>query len=222
MADRKDFELNEFKKNFSEVTKGEVLKFKNDLKEAYEKYLHHGPGSDGITLEEGVVELEKSKELNEQFNRKREEYVLAEKLFNLPISKYPELIKMEQDNIMYEEIYSIFKSHQANVKEWSMMAWSKLDVTQLTQGTEEKEKKVRKLQTKLPNPESISPFVKLRTTIVGFKDSLPLIQQLKIPAIQERHWKKIMEETGKDLGEINFKTMTLSKVFDLELQNYEE
>lgn len=31
-----------------------------------------------------------------------------------------------------------------------------------------------------------------------------------------------MEETGKDLGEINFKTMTLSKVFDLELQNYEE
>ncbi len=31
-----------------------------------------------------------------------------------------------------------------------------------------------------------------------------------------------MEETGKDVGEINFKTMTLSKVFELELQNYEE
>jgi dynein heavy chain len=222
MADRKDFELNEFKRNFSEVTKGEVSKFKKDLQEAYEKYLHSGPGSDNITLEEGVVKLEESKELNEMFNRKREEYVLAEKLFNLPISKYPELIKMEQDNIMYEEIYSIFKSHQANVKEWSMMAWSKLDVTQLTSGTEEKEKKVRKLQNKLPNPDHIAPFVKLRNTIVGFKDSLPLIQQLKIPAIQERHWKKIMEETGKDLGEINFKTMTLSKVFELELQNYEE
>lgn len=176
MADRKDFELNEFKKNFSAVTKSEVNKFKADLKEAYEKYLHSGPGSDHITLEEGVVKLEESKELNEMFSRKREEYVLAEKLFNLPISKYPELIKMEQDNIMYEEIYSIFKSHQANVKEWSMMAWSKLDVTQLTSGTEEKEKKVRKLQNKLPNPDSIAPFVKLRTTIVGFKDSLPLIQ----------------------------------------------
>ena len=99
MADRKDFELNEFKRNFSEVTKTEVQKFKNDLKEAYEKYLHHGPGSDGATLEEGVHRLEESKELNESFNRKREEYVLAEKLFNLPISKYPELIKMEQDNL---------------------------------------------------------------------------------------------------------------------------
>lgn len=198
------------------------MKFKNDLKEAYEKYLHSGPGSDAVPLEEGVHKLEESKELNEMFNRKREEYVLAEKLFNLPISKYPELIKMEQDNLMYDEIYSIYKSHQANVKEWSMMAWSKLDVTQLLQGTEEKEKKVRRLQGKLPMADSISPFVKLRTTIIGFKDSLPLIQQLKIPAIQERHWKKIMEETGKDLGEINFKTMTLSKVFELELQNYEE
>jgi dynein heavy chain len=111
MADRKDFELDQFKRNFSEVTKGEVMKFKNDLKEAYERYLHSGPGSDSVTLEEGVHRLEESKELNEQFNRKREEYVLAEKLFNLPISKYPELIKMEQDNIMYEEIYNIFRSY---------------------------------------------------------------------------------------------------------------
>lgn len=30
-----------------------------------------------------------------------------------------------------------------------------------------------------------------------------------------------MDETGKDLGEINLKTITLSKVFELELQNYE-
>jgi len=62
----------------------------------------------------------------------------------------------------------------------------------------------------------------LRETITGFKDSLPLIEQLKNPAIQERHWKRIMEETGKDLGEINLKTLTLSRVFELELQNYEE
>jgi dynein heavy chain len=31
-----------------------------------------------------------------------------------------------------------------------------------------------------------------------------------------------MEETGKDLGEINLKTLTLLKVFDLELQNFDD
>jgi dynein heavy chain len=222
MSDRKDFELNEYKKNYSDVTKNDVAKFKEELVTVYEKYLERGPGSFNVSLEEGVHKLEESKVANEAYNRKREEFVLAEKLFNLTISKYPELIKMELDNAMYDEIYSIFKSHQSNVKEWSMMAWSKLDATQLSLGTEEKLKKVRKLSTKLPNAEHIYPFTKLRTTIEGFNGSLPLIQQLKIPSIQERHWKKIMEETGKDVGEINFKTMTLSKVFDLELQNYEE
>lgn len=145
MSDRKDFELNEFKKNYSEVTKGDVQKFKEELVTQYEKYLANGPGSFGVSLEEGVHKLEESKVANEAYNRKREEFVLAEKLFNLPISKYPELIKMEMDNAMYDNIYSIFKSHQANVKEWSMMAWSKLDATQLSFGTEEKLKKVRKL-----------------------------------------------------------------------------
>ena len=31
-----------------------------------------------------------------------------------------------------------------------------------------------------------------------------------------------MEETGKDLGDINIKTITLSKVFELELQYHED
>ena len=70
--------------------------------------------------------------------------------------------------------------------------------------------------------ESFPPFVKLRSTVQGFKGSLPLIQELKHPAVQERHWKRIMESTGKDLGDINLKTITLAKVFDLELQNHED
>jgi dynein heavy chain len=62
----------------------------------------------------------------------------------------------------------------------------------------------------------------LRNTIEGFKVSIPFIQELKHPAIQERHWKRIMEETGKDLGDINLKTITLSKVFELELHLHQE
>ena len=65
MADRKDFELNEFKRNFYEVTKGEVQKFKDELITAYEKYLERGPGSSAVSLEEGVHKLEESKVANE-------------------------------------------------------------------------------------------------------------------------------------------------------------
>lgn len=81
---------------------------------------------------------------------------------------------------------------------------------------------IRKLEKSLKDPERFHPFVKLKASIKGFKDSLPLIGNLTDPAVIERHWKRIMEETGKDIGEINLKTFTLAKVFELELQKYEE
>ena len=87
-----------------------------------------------------------SKDINRRFARRREEYVLAEKLFNLPISKFPELIKMEEDNKIYDDVYSVYKEHQQAVKEWSMMPWSKLDVGVLVSGAEKFEKMVRKQQ----------------------------------------------------------------------------
>jgi len=42
--------------------------------------------------------------------------------------------------------------------------------------------------------------------------------------VQERHWNRIIEETGKMeiVGEINLKSITLQKVFELELHQYQE
>ena len=144
-ADQKDFQVNDIKKNFAEVTKTEVLKFKNELKEEYEKYIGNGPGSEHVSLDEGMELLSLSKDANRRFNRRREEYVLAEKLFNLTISKFPELINMEEQNKIYDEIYAIYKEHQQSVKEWSMMPWSKLDVQVLQTGAEKFERQVKKL-----------------------------------------------------------------------------
>jgi dynein heavy chain len=100
-----------FKKSYAEITKKDVSNFKEELKEIYEAYKANGPGSDHVTLEEGVELLNRSKEQNKMFNRRREDLVLAEKLFNLPISKFPELIEMEELNKQYDEIYGIFKEH---------------------------------------------------------------------------------------------------------------
>jgi len=61
-----------------------------------------GPGTPSVSLEEGTELLSASKDKIRSFNRIREENVLAEKLFNLPISKFPELIAMEEANKKYD------------------------------------------------------------------------------------------------------------------------
>jgi dynein heavy chain len=91
-AERKDFDVNDFKKNFAEVTKLDVKTFKEKINAEFEKYQSRGPGTSIVGLEEGYDLLVSSKDQIKKFNKEREENVLAEKLFNLPISKYPELV----------------------------------------------------------------------------------------------------------------------------------
>lgn len=130
---------------------------------------------------------------------------------------------MEEDNRKYTLIYDIYKMHEEAVKEWSMVPWSKLDSSVLEVGANKHEKEVKVLASKkLPNADTYPPFVKLKAKITGFKNSLPLIQELKHPAVQERHWKRIMEESGRDLGDINLKTITLAKVFEMNLHEVSE
>lgn len=44
------------------MTKGDVLRFKGELKEEYEKYVQGGPGADQVSLDEGLNLLEISKD----------------------------------------------------------------------------------------------------------------------------------------------------------------
>jgi len=130
-ADKKDFEVNDFKKNFAEVTKNDVAAFKIKINAEYETYNQRGPGSFSVSLEEGAQLLNASKEQIRKFNKEREENVLAEKLFNLPISKFPELVTMEEKNKKYDQIYSIFNEYQSQMKDFSLMSWAKLDANSL-------------------------------------------------------------------------------------------
>lgn len=107
-ADKQDNAVKSFKKNFSEVTQTEVEQFKETIEKEYENYRAKGPGTMGITLEEGFDLLIQSKATVADFNKKRLANVQAEKLFNLEISKYPKLVEMEESNKKFDEIYGIF------------------------------------------------------------------------------------------------------------------
>lgn len=157
-ADRRNFEVDDFKQTYSTVTKEEVKSFQQKIKEEYEKYLAKGPGTSGISLDEGVELLKDSKEKVVQFNKTREDNVSAEKLFNLEISKYPELIAMEEANKKYDEIYNVYNEFNKKVLDFSAMSWSKLDASQLNVAADDFSKRVNKLGTRLEKAESMPPF----------------------------------------------------------------
>jgi dynein heavy chain len=110
-AEKRDFDVIIFKKNFGDMTMVDVEALKVKIKEEHDIYMSKGPGTSQVSLEEGAELLIQSKEKVKQFNRKREEEVLRQKLFGLEISKFPELIAMDELNKKYDLIYQIYKEY---------------------------------------------------------------------------------------------------------------
>ena len=85
------------------------------------------------------------KELIIDLNKKKEELVLAEKLFNLPISSFPEQVAIEEENKKLTVLYDVYKSVKTSINEWSTMLWAKLDADLLKQGADNFDKLKKKL-----------------------------------------------------------------------------
>ncbi len=94
-AKKRDKKLIDDKKKFADETKDDVAEFKATLKTLHAEYVSHGPGSIDTSLDEGLELLKSYKEKVLERNQKKDELVLAEKLFNLPISTFKELVDIE-------------------------------------------------------------------------------------------------------------------------------
>jgi dynein heavy chain, axonemal len=212
----KDYRLVEVKKHFAKITKDEVYTFKSQLKGLEQDYKLHGPGAPETTLDKGLELLEHYRQMTSELNKKKDELVLAEKLFNLDISTFPELVYIENENKKVKKLYDEYREIKQSITDWSAMLWSKLDSDLLKTGSERFDKRRRVLE---PEFKEHPTFQKLAAKIIEFKQSIPLIQMLKGASITERHWEKLMKET-KQKFELNIKTITLEQVWHCSMKIY--
>lgn len=87
------------------------------------------------------------------------------------------------------QVYCVYEAHAKNVESFSLILWADLDVQIMTDATEEvcgRLKKVNRLAD-MPVYNSVCK------SIEGFLSSLPLMKELKSPALRTRHWNKLME-----------------------------
>lgn len=139
----------------------------------------------------------------------RQELAKAEKLFNLPITMYPELLNVQKEMKGLRQIYEIYKNqkvrmavhyinfdlcseqlwhqcvyiHQEAKAEWSQTLWVNLDIKLLQEGIEGLIKSLRKLPKDV-RTLPVSFFLEGR--MKEFKESVPLLLDLKNEALRDR------------------------------------
>ncbi|XP_069379878.1 dynein axonemal heavy chain 10 isoform X1 [Paralichthys olivaceus] len=211
-----DRSLTDVKKSFSQITKEKIEEFTQDLSIFAESFNMHGPQAVGVDLEKGLsimgtYEAELAKILGGH-----QELTNAQKLLDLPVSLYPELITMQKDMKGLRQIYDVYKAQKDAKTEWSQTLWVDLNIQLLQDGVQGFIKNLMQL----PKDVRALPVASfLEGHMKEFRESLPLLLDLKNEALRDRHWKELMEKTGTSF-EMNPGTFTLNNMFAMELHKH--
>ncbi|CAJ1068269.1 LOW QUALITY PROTEIN: dynein heavy chain 10%2C axonemal [Xyrichtys novacula] len=204
------------KKLFTETTKENTEEFKQELLIFAESFNMHGPGAVGDNLDKGFSILRKYEADLAKVVADRQELANAEKLLEIPITMYPEIMSMQKDLAGLRQIYDVFKAQEDAKAEWSQTLWVDLDIQLLQEGVEGFTKRLRRLPKDV---RGLPVAFFLEGRLKEFKESLPLLLDLKNEALRERHWKDLMERTGTSF-EMNPASFTLDNMFAMELHKH--
>lgn len=214
----RDVGLSVIKERFTEITQIQINEFGKAIKAFAEKFAQHGPGSVGEDLDTGIKLLKTYREELNKLEREKQDLTNAEKLFNLPISSYPALLHVQKEMKGLEEIYKLYENQSKSIKEWSETLWKDLNINILIDGVDNYIKSLKKLPRDV---RAMAVAKTLENKMKSFKDSLPLMSDLKHEALRERHWKQLMKETGIEF-DMNPETFTLANLFAMKLDRFNE
>uniref|UniRef100_A0A803XS79 Dynein axonemal heavy chain 10 n=1 Tax=Meleagris gallopavo TaxID=9103 RepID=A0A803XS79_MELGA len=217
-ASEVDHNLGGIKRTFTEITKQQIEDYTTKVADFFCKFMAEGPGAVGEDLDKGLElmaifekEMEKLEEIHQELGS-------VEKLFDLPAKVYPDLMKMQNDMKGLKQVYEIYELQKAAKEEWSRTLWINLNVQLLQEGIEGFLKAFRKLPKQV---RSMPAACHLETKMKAFRDSIPLLLDLKNEALRERHWQDLMERTGTRF-EMTTETFTLENMFAMELHRHSD
>ena len=135
----------------------------------------------------------------------------------MEMTSYPVLVEVQGEMARMKIIYDLYSAFEKFREDMSLTAWGELDVELLKEGVDKAEKEIKKLPKDL---KELSKYKAYELVVVNFKESLPVIVNLKNDAVKQAHWSQLEELTGVAIGDV--KTITLGKIFSMELSQYGE
>ncbi|KAK2902109.1 hypothetical protein Q8A73_011855 [Channa argus] len=208
--------LTDVKKSFTQITKEKSEEFKQELSIFAESFHMHGPGAVGDDLDKGLTIMESYEKDLAKILGGRQELANAEKLLDLPVTMYPDVISIQKEMQGLRQTYGIYKAYKDAKAEWSQTLWMDLNIQVLQEGAEGFIKSLRQLPKDV---RALPVAFFLEGRMKEFKESLPLLLDLKNEALRDRHWKELMERTGT-MFEMNPESFTLENMFAIELHKY--
>ena len=148
-------------------------------------------------------------------------------VFELELPDCKELMWCETEIRVLKDVWTVTREWNTQWQEWKDNKFDDLDINDMELSAQTYNKRVGKLgrekglQGAPGGAKQFGAYQALKELIDQFRQTLPLIQDLKNPAIRPRHWESLKEEIQKQFDPFA-DDFTLSQVFSLGLHLHGE
>ncbi|CEG44893.1 flagellar inner arm dynein 1 heavy chain beta [Plasmopara halstedii] len=138
------------------------------------------------------------------------------KIFNIEEFKNDGFVQTEKDLELLQQIWTLTDEWEVVWASWKNTVFYNIEVDTMESTAAQFYKKVLKYRKEMTDWHVWSS---LKNNIEQFRHTLPLIQDLKSPALRARHWAQLKDEMGKTF-DTESASFTLERVFSLKFHVY--
>lgn len=189
-AEKRSFEIFHMQHGFKKGLTQEVQKFSAEVIAFRNDYDSNGPMVEGLQPQEAMERLKRYQRQFDDKYRKWMTFMAGEELFGLPVHKYPELVKTRKELELLDKLYTLYINVLQKVKGYNDILWCDLDFDAVCEEVSVFVNQCKRLPKSLRDWDA---YVELKKILDDFMELQPVIQELKNPAVVERHWQEVMK-----------------------------
>jgi dynein heavy chain len=183
-------------------------------------FLDRGPFSSEVVPTDALNILAQYKQEIASIHERSAALKSGLKVFELSDAPYPEVVDTEKDIGFLEQLWTVARDWQELYSEWKVCEFSNIQTDQMEQGAQGQLKKLIRVAREVKDKDW--EFVALyKKRIEQFRRVLPLVVDLKNPAMRPRHWKQISAEVNIEINPTQG-DLTLGLMIDYGLDQFAE
>ena len=214
----KEIELDRTKESFREKLARMVDTFIKEVADGQVDFSEGAPNEFEIGVEQAFLGIEQGKAITEGFRKKEAELKPGMDIFGMPQPPLKELVAMEKELGNLTNIWTLVKEWYEAYNSWKDGKFKDLEIEAMEETAGRFSKRVTKLGRELKN---IPVWRSIKEIVDSFKKTMPLIVDLRNPAMRPRHWKDLMAAADTHFDPAG-DTFTLASVIDMRLDQFSE
>eukprot|EP00906_Rhabdomonas_costata_P031047 RCo043883 len=200
--------------------KEDTQKFESQVAKFRDKFQTIPPFSYSLPIETAYIELDRWDGNLTNIENEATDLRNLQELFDLNPSEFKELKDCRGDLKMLKQIWDMTAHVQSQFTDWMTTTFKNVMVDLLLEETKKLQKQLKGFSVRM---KSWDAFKGLETTVKNMATSLPLVQDLRSPAMRDRHWRQLLRIT-KQTKQIDPEsdTFTMKELLDLGLHAFVE